>query len=53
MAATITAILGREGGEGDKSNSSVTQFPIKYRPICQQEQRYQPNKPSVTANKGR
>lgn len=53
MAETIMVILGRERSKGDKSNSSVTPFPIKYQPICQQDWRYQPNKPSATASKRR
>lgn len=47
MAAIITATQAREEGKGIESNSNscVTQFPIKHRPI------YQPNKPSTTGNK--
>lgn len=53
MAETTMIILGRERRKGDKANSSVTPFPIKYGPIGQQEWRYQPNKPSATAGKCR
>lgn len=52
-AETIVVILGRERRKGDKSSSSATPFPIKYWPTCQQEWRYQPNKPSATASKYR
>lgn len=53
MAETTVVILGRQRRKGDKANSSVIPFPIKYWPISQKEWRYQPNKPSATASKCR